>query len=75
MRQSSLICPICMQCQLLNEALLTRTHFMQLVDRLVTAITAPFHESGLMQHEAHIGANCPELVSQITKETAIHLIR
>ncbi len=44
-----------MQCQLLNEALLTRTHFMQLVDRLVTAITAPFHESGLMQHEAHRG--------------------
>ena len=22
----------------------------------------------------HIGANCPKLVSQITKETAIHLI-
>ncbi len=38
-------------------ALLTRTHFMQLVDRLVmiTAITAPFHESGLMQHEAYRG--------------------
>ena len=39
-------------------SILTHTHFMQLVDRLVTDSQPSqhhkaFHESGLMQHEAH----------------------
>ncbi len=66
-----------MQCQLLNAALLTHTHFMhvQLVSQPLYC-TMSFYESGLMQHEAHrcqlswIGQDCPRLPLS-RKKTAI----